>query len=290
MGSMKFLLAVMVLVLLSVPSWLQAEEPQPVLKGVRVFRSADALGVEISADRDLEYTCSKMPQLLRIIIDLPRTDPGRPETVYRYKSALISSIRIEKKSINDVMITRVSVNLSEDADFTARTDPTDSGKVTIFLRKPAPDTGAATAAVLPEGSAAHGPSAAGKSAAPAPTAPKEMLPTVVARNHGPATVTAVTYFADSIEIRSEGSIGAFKAFPLQNPGRLVIDITNAQTALRAIAITPNRLGVSKARISPFEGKLRVVFETGGQSFPECDVVRTGTGLRVVLRPAAGGKP
>lgn len=289
--SVKFILmSVMILGLACYPACLQAEEPLPVLKGIRVFMAGPDLGVEISADKKFEYTCSKMPQLLRVVIDLPRTEPGIPDTVYRYKSAMISTIRIQKKSINDVQITRVSVDLPEDADYTIRTDSPDKTKLTLLFRKAAPGSTAETAAARPASIAQAQPAPANAAAqrAPAP-APKPASTPVMARADQSVTVTGVSCGADSIEIRSSGNISEFKAFTLQQPGRLVIDIPGAQTTLRSIAIPANGLGVLKARTGIFEGKLRLVFEAGSKPFPAYDVVKTETGLRILSRASAERK-
>lgn len=286
MSSAKFILmSVMILGLACHPAGLQAEEPLPVLKGIRVFMAGADLGVEISADKNFEYTCSKMPHLLRVVIDLPRTEPGIPDTVYRYKSPMISTIRIQKKSINDVQITRVSVDLPEDADYTIRTDSPDKTKLTLLFRKAAPGSTAETAAARPASIAQAQPAAANAAAQRAP-APKPASAPVMAHADQPATVTGVSCGADSIEIKSSGNVSGFKAFTLQQPGRLVIDIPGGQTTLRSIAIPANRFGVSKARTGIFEGKLRLVFEAGSKPFPPYDVVKTETGLRIVSRASA----
>jgi hypothetical protein len=282
MSSRKFILmTVVVLGLVCAPAWLQAEESLPLIKGVRVFKSGDNLGVEISADKTFEYSCSKMPQLLRVVIDLPRTESVRPDAVYRYKSALISSIRVEKKSINDVMITRVSVNLTEDADFTAKTNALDNTKLTVYLRKPALASTAGSAAMPEIG--AERQSAVREPAAPAASAPTSGLQPAVPANNQPIAVTGVIYGANSIEFTSSGDIIGFKAFTLQQPGRLVIDIPGAQSTLRSLAIPANRYGLLKGRIGIFEGKLRIVLDAGAKPFPAYEVLKTGTGLRIVLR-------
>lgn len=282
MGGRKFILmTVMVLGLVCAPAWLQAEESLPVIKGLKVFRSGDNLGVEISADKTFEYSCSKMPQLLRVVIDLPRTEPVKPDAVYRYKSALISSIRVEKKSINDVMITRVSINLTEDADFTAQINASDHTKLTVYLRKPVLASTAGTAAMPVNG--AERQSTATEPTASAASAPTSGLQPAVPGTKEPLAITGVVYGANSIEITSSGEISEFKAFTLQQPGRLVLDIPGAQSTLRALAIPANVHGVLKGRIGIFEGKLRIVLDVGTKPFPAYDVLKTGTGLRIVLR-------
>jgi len=290
------LMTVMVLGFTCVPAWLQAEQSLPVIKKIRVFKSGEDLGVEISADKKFEYSCSKMPQLLKIVVDMPRTEIGTVGTLYKYRSVLISNIRLEKKNINDVAMTRVSVNLTEDADYTIRTDPSDNKKLTLLLRKTAAGSTAGTTAAVPR-TGALGTSDVAKPAAPAAPAPKPVskpVPPAAAAPKSPSrpvlpgagqlvTVTGIECAGDAIDIRSSGSIGEFKTFTLQQPARLVIDIPGAQSTLRSIVLPANRFGVVKARVGIFEGKLRLVFDAGTKPFPRYEVLKTGTGLRIVSR-------
>jgi hypothetical protein len=309
MKSITFILTLLVLAL-SVPSWLHAEGSQPTLKGIRVFRSGDNLGVEISADKSFEYTCTKMPQLLKVVIDLPRTEPGRPDTIYKFKAVNIARIWLEKKTVNDVKLTRVSVHLNEDADFTANIDPLDSTKLIVLFSKPAPAASGTVAAKpvaakpvaakpgpakpgapIPETPAAKTggpnpvrPAAAVQTSAPeAPVSTSAALQATVPGASQPITLTGVRYGTDFIEITTSGALGEYKAFTLQQPGRLVLDLPGVHTTLRPAAVPSNKFGVSKARFGATEGRLRVVFETGTQPFPDYDLVKTGTGLRITLR-------
>jgi len=272
---------VMAIVLgLSVPSWLHAEGALPTVKGIRVFRTGDGLGVEVSADKKLEFTCTKMPQLLKIVIDLPRTEPGRSDIIYKYKSTLISDVRLEKKTINDVLFTRISVNLIEDADFTARIDPLDASKMTVLLHQSAVVPARVVSAATPGGAGSERLPAVDKRAVP--VLPKDGLqPPGPGRQ--PISVTGVSCGPDSVEITSGGAVGAFKVFTLKGPERLIIDIPDATSTLHSLALPANRFGFSKARFGLYEGKLRVVLDAGAKPLPGYEVVKAATGLRVVLR-------
>lgn len=294
MASIRSIAAILVLGLLCAPASVRAEEPTAVIKGIRVVKSGENLGVEISADKNLDYNVSKMPQLLRIVIDLPRTDPGRPDTVYKVDSPMISSIRVEKKTINDVMITRVSVNLAENADFAPRLDPSDKKKLTVFLRKaaPIPDVAPATAAE-PAGAekqaAPEQPAASGSPAASAPPAPKTVLTPVVPQARPQVIVGKIVVGDDTIYIQSNGYIPEYKAFTLREPGRLVIDIPAATSTLRSIIVPANRFGIVTVRVGTFQGKLRLVFDAGKKPFPGYEVVTTETGLSVAMKRPTVGK-
>ena len=286
MSNIKIVLMLMALGVCA-PSWLHAAEALPLIKGIRVFRTADNLGVEISADKNFEYTCTKMPQLRKVVVDMPRTEFSGTDTVYKYKSSIISHIWLEKKTINDVMITRVSVHLTEDADFVTRRDPLDGRKMTVFLSKPAAHAGDATAAKPGNGNPGNGnperEPATAKLSAPVTPVPKVAVGSPGPVSGAPISITGIHCSPDSIEIKAGGDIGAFKAFPLRQPGRLVIDIPGAQTALRPMTLPANVFGASNARFGLSEGGLRIVLDAGNKDFPDSDVVKTAAGLRVVMR-------
>lgn len=119
------------------PVLAQAGDALPVVKGIRVFKSGENLGVEISADKSFEYRCSKMPQLQKVVVDLPGTETGSADMLYKYNAVLVSDIRLEQKVINEVKVSRISINLAEDADYSVREDLPDRKKVTLILRRAA---------------------------------------------------------------------------------------------------------------------------------------------------------
>lgn len=275
-------------------------ETAPLFKGVKVIKYGEDLGVEISTDRDIVYSCSKMPQLLRVVIDLPGTDPGRSDALYKVQSSLISTIRLQKKSINDVTVTRISVNLAEDADFTTRVDAADKTKLTVLLHKaarvsvPAPPLTARSAAspASSSSSLSTSSSAAGQKreqqpplrrpVAPVAPLPRPVIKPVVPGTGQTVTLRAVRFGADAIEIQTAGLVRNFKAFTLGDPGRLVIDLPAAKSSLDSISVPANGLGIVAARIGSYEGKLRLVFEAGQKPFPGYRVEKTETGLRVMV--------
>ena len=286
MGRFSLILTAIATIFLSTLAPLRADEPLPVIKGIRVVRNGDTVGVEISADRNLEYTCYKMPQLQKVVIDLPMTEPGRPDTVYKVESSMISTIKLRKKMVNDVMLTRISVDLTGDADFTTQSDPSDRTKVTVFLRKPTSPT-ASGADLAPTPTVPHLPPATSlPSYAPTRTTqPGQATPT---QEHL-VSISRVTFGPDTVDIVADGNIGDFGTFTLHRPERLVIDLTAALTTLRSLTVPRNHFGIRQARIGTFDGKLRLVLETGEQPFPHHDVVRTDSGLRIVFHPATTGK-
>jgi hypothetical protein len=280
MGTLRLFLAVFLAAQVCAPAWSRADEPANVVRKIRVVRSGEYLGVEITADKDIVYTCSKMPSLLRIIVDLPRTEPGEPDTLYKVDSPMISSIRVEKKTINDVMVTRVSINLAEIADFSPLVTPADKNKLTIFLRKAEPNESAASADLSPVLSVAEK-QPPEQTSAPATTAPQPVEKSAVPAPTRAVIVNGVSIGGDAINIQAGAAVPDFRAFTLREPGRLVIDIPGAASNIHTIAVPNNRFGIKTARIGRHEGNLRLVFDTGRKPFPRYRAEATDTGLRVV---------
>ena len=284
MGKVCFSVFVMLL-FLSVPATGRAEEGIPTITGIRVVKAVDGLGVELRADRDLVYTCYKMPQLLKVIIDFPGTAPGRPDTLYRVNSGMIDTIKVVRKSVNDVMITRVAVNLAEDADFRVEADRSNKKIVTVYFHAPAhgaPSGSAADAATVPSGETTTGDGTAPPGKLPAPVIPETFPPSGPgeASPRESLTVSSIDFSRDAIVVRAGTAITDFSSFTLSGPNRLVIDIPSAKTPLGVIAVPDNHFGIVRARAGVFNGKLRLVFE-GGKRFGKLAVVKTERGLKVV---------
>ena len=129
--------AIILILLLTFPLILgvaHAEPAHPVLQRIQVTGSGIDTKIEITADKPLTYTYYKMPDLLKVVIDLALVDPGlvTPITV---NSELISKITVQKKSISDFFLTRVAINLEKDAEFRVSADPADKGKLRVSFGK-----------------------------------------------------------------------------------------------------------------------------------------------------------
>lgn len=268
--------------LVSHPALLPAQEAMPVVKSVKVLRTADnGIAVEIAADRKVEYTAYKMPDLQRIVVDLPGTEPLEPAKVQRYKSIPVSHLWIEKRNINDVPLSRVSIYLAEDADYEVKADPTDAAKVTLFLAKRPAVTSPKVSGEPPGKGMDPAPPAA--STAPASTTAQNLPASAPPEHRRAVRVTGVRLEGEAIEIQAAPAIAGFETFTLSGPGRLVIEIPGAQSTLGSLILPGNRLGISKARFGTADKSLRIVFDSTKEPFPAHEVVKTATGLRVVAK-------
>lgn len=136
------ILTVILTMFLTVPGFsivASAEPVQPVLQKIQVTGTGNDTRIDIVADKPLTYTYYKMPDLLKVVIDLALVDPGSAAPV-KVNSELISKITVEKKAISNFSLTRVVINLKKDAEFAVLTDPADKGKLQVSFGKTSPST------------------------------------------------------------------------------------------------------------------------------------------------------
>ena len=263
MGTLKVFFAVLLSVVFSPLLVCGADEPSPVVKDIRVVRSGEKLGVEITSDQNIDYSCTKILQLQKIIVDLPRTEPGRSDTKFKVPSTIISTIHLAKKTINDVPVTRITINLSEDADFTDVIDPKNKNKLTIYLRKPPSAQPATPTAVNPKPIVRKQETSLGMQSA-------ELV-----------SVTGVSFNANAILIQTDAAVPVFNAFTKREPGRLVIEIPKARSEIKSITVPENRFGIEVGQIDMSEGILKLVFYVGKKPFPAFHIEKNSSGLRVI---------
>lgn len=119
----------------------QAETNMVTLKQVRLVETG--LEVHIAADKPLTYTYYRMPELLKVVLDLALVEPGQVPPVIT-GSGLISKITVEKKDITTFSLTRVLITLDADADFAVLPDAADRSKLIISFRPRKQATAAVT--------------------------------------------------------------------------------------------------------------------------------------------------
>ena len=95
--------------------------------------------------------------------------------------------------------------------------------------------------------------------------------------------------ASYIDIVTGSSLEDFKSFKLLSPGRLVVDLPHAKSALAAKSISINRLGISKVRIGTDSDTVRIVLDVEKSPFPAYDVKPFQNGLRISVAPSAAFK-
>lgn len=99
------------------------------------------------------------------------------------------------------------------------------------------------------------------------------------------TVGTVVIGPNGVEIISDLGIETYKVFKLSAPTRLVIDICCATggSSSKTVKFAVNRMGVSRVRVGTHPDKLRVVIDSPLADFPDYRIVKTGRGLKLLLK-------
>jgi type IV pilus assembly protein PilQ len=90
-------------------------------------------------------------------------------------------------------------------------------------------------------------------------------------------LTGVIKYDKSIQLKIAGPVESYRAFRLNQPERLVIDIVKIRNLLSVNTLEINGFNLGKARIGGSPDKLRVVFDSTGVILPY-KVVKNETGL------------
>jgi len=131
---------------------------------------------------------------------------------------------------------------------------------------------------------------AGESSAPATektatTAAIVASPVNNPRKTGERGLTAIVKGADSIQLVVAGEIDSYKAFRLNQPERLVIDIPKTKSLLSAKVVDINDFNLGKARVGGSPEKLRIVFDAIGTTIPAYSVTKNDTGVLIAFGAA-----
>ncbi len=245
--------------------------------------------IEIVADQPpTEMTCYTMPQLRRAVVDLYGLEPGQMAPNVPADTSLIRRITVQRKIINERVLSRIIIELAKDADVSIIPQTQDRKRVFVAIKPtpaattppPAPKAGSKATTTQP--SQTPPPVSAAKASAKPPLQP------VVPDLGPPPIVSSVKPGRDGIDIVAQTSIERFTTFTLTNPGRLVIDITKGGTTMPASEMALNRFGVQKLRIGRYPDKLRLVLDAGTKEFPSHTVQKTGTGLKIIMTRTAPG--
>jgi hypothetical protein len=257
----------------------RAEQPPPVLRDVRVEGGGGEPRVEIVADQPLTYTAYTMPDLRRAVIDLPLADPGEVKGAIPVNGGMIAKVTVQKKRVNDVPLTRVIIHLQQDAEVAVAADGANRGRIVASLRRAKP---------LPVKAAPVTAMAAPASPPRTPRPPSPPLPAPQPAPDRTIGIRGVAVTGDGVEIAADAPIDTFRAFPLKDPTRLVIDIHRARSSFSDLPLPKNPWGILSARTGLYPEKLRLVLDCGTSSSPLFQVLKTEKGLRVVF-PAGEGK-
>jgi len=262
-----------------------------------VLPSGDGASTEllIKLSSPATYTTYKTASPLRLVVDFSQATQGalsEPVVINRGNFKTVTASRFDTDA---GVLTRLDIELVQDSEAVLSVSPANSGEIKISFpalseavpvaaEKQTPEKAATEKVVAAETVNAVPPVAA--EAAPAlgkETASPSSSALTADTSH---TLTAITAGKDTILLALDGPVPEFKSFRLNNPERLVIDLTDVKSTLLSRLLPLNVAGVASARIGLYPGKLRVVLDSVNGTFPETSLASTPAGVVISLNVTA----
>jgi hypothetical protein len=257
---------------------------RPVVREVLVIREGNGARIDIRADQPLDHTSYLMPELAKWVIDLPgaRTTYSDDESK-KMRTPPLERITVRQKEVNGELFTRIGLDVKGEVNFSLKEDPLDKGHLVVSLT-PAKATKQksgeeAAVAALPQ---------------PLPREPQTLngstKPLEAASDTGTiAKTVTVRITADAIRIEADGKLAAPAPLLLNRPGRLVFDLAGVTGGAESVSVPANRFGIVRSRLGKSGGKLRIVFEVNGNSFPDFQVKEIPNGVEILPVPDVNPK-
>jgi type IV pilus assembly protein PilQ len=272
------------------------------LRTVTVSGEGETTRVEITADKPLTYTYYALRDPFRTVIDLSQADPGTVQAPEISSTSKIKNITIAKNELTAGALVRITLETTDQSEFTVIPDPTNPQKLIVALAgNPSPTTTKSEPEVT-EAVKASPPENKEKTASPdkvvesaASSAPIEAQaqaqpqPQPVPSDRKAAgtqvLVTSIDVEDSAIQVRSNGEIDKYKYFTLTKPQRLVLDIYHVKSSMATSSVSLRKLGVENARIGIYPEKLRIVFDSKKALFPEYAISKSASGLSIKIGSA-----
>lgn len=313
-GWRKLLLASMLV--MAVCGMSVAEVKAAVITGLRQLEGGDTPRFDIRLDQAAHFEAYPMPQVLRYVVDLHRTEPGMVSNLTKLDTPTIKRVLLQQKDLNGLHITRVVFDLSR--QMVGRVIADEDGKrllvafappSTTTPMQPAPSPAAYPAEPMPTPSTSlvnQLPPQQKKKLAPLvpetpPPTPIQTpittarvvpAPTTFVKMPAPAAsprpasgaspqLTAVKVEDDGVLLVISGEIGQYSSVVYRKPDRLALDLVKTSTRILK-PVTINRFGIRMVRIGENAERLRMVFDAAGAAIGDYEVRKVDAGLKIIF--------
>ncbi|MBW2410963.1 MAG: type IV pilus secretin PilQ, partial [Deltaproteobacteria bacterium] len=229
-------------------------EGQKLITDIVTSDEADATSVSVKGNRLLTYTSNKQVFPLGVVFYFPETKLGNIDTIYEPpENEVISSIRAnEIKEDDQTPTTRLFIALKRDVPYDI--SPDEAGLKISFPK------------ATQVRAAAKAPSTAEKAE------PKQPLPPAVHKSTPAATrlqsITATALQKNVvINVKANGTIKKFKTFTVDNPPRIVVDITDLKSPFKnEQRVAVKSKWIKQVRHFGHPDKVRVVLDATNKAY------------------------
>ena len=237
------------------------------------------------------YTSYKTTSPLRLVVDLSQTTQGSISSPLEFNKGNFKAVTVSRYDTDAGILTRVDVELVNDADAVLSTSKENPGelKISFPALAVAPDKGNLLAPASPSPAVASESAATVPAAVPvdtSPPVPKKVEESKTSTATVSRILTGLSVKDSSIILAIDGGASEFKTFRLNNPERFVVDLYSLTSSVVSRNIPINALGVSSARLGLYPEKVRIVFDSMQGVFPDATASKSVEGVTIALQTPA----
>ena len=209
-----------------------ALDTQSLIKNVEVTRQEQDSLVTIKATNPLTYTVVKLNNPFRILVDVPDSTPEQGIDTIQVNSDVINEITTKQMVKGERKFSRIEIGLEKDVDYDVNTKDSD-----LFIRIAQPVQ--ETIETLRKEDRSP----------PAATQPL-IIPSIIAleTSDDPPMMT----------IKADSMLDSYKAFQMDEPKRMVVDIPGVREKLSEKDYTVESPLVEKIKVGQHQDKVRIV--------------------------------
>ena len=248
-----------------------AAAPPAALTEIRVLYQEGLWHVVLTGSEPMTYRAIKLPDPLRLLIDLPNTANTSVQSPITVNNEVISTIKAATIVRDPQPLTRIEIGLNRDVSFRLR-GVQDKVWVTLGAAAPVPPA-ATTLQVEPlktmekvkiEPPQPKRPEITlPPKSSPGPTLPFAPPPYKKQKTAATRIIAIEPVSVDQelkVYVKGDGGLGRYKAFHLTDPPRVVVDFLDLQTIQTRDSVAVTGPLVKKVRVGRNSDRIRLVFD------------------------------
>lgn len=228
----------------------------------------------------VKYTAFKLNNPSRLVIDMPDVDMSKIASGVDLKTKFVKGVEVQPMA-DGFNIGRLVITIVDDADYMVSAN---ANRLMVILKNTVPtqDVAASSASSSKQSSVN-----ADEVATPISTPLEAVQPVEqpasepVKQASGITGVTATSVSGNTVlTIALDGAAGEYKAFVLDKPTRLVIDIANMKNMTGKGLFKLNEKYIKSVRVGENKGNVRLVIDSTEKKLSDYLLVKEGTTLQL----------